>query len=376
MQYRKFGRTGFQVSALGFGCMRLPVLQGPGDIIDESEAVRMIRHSIESGVNYIDTAYSYHNGNSEIVTGKALCDGYRQKVKLATKSPVWFINKPEDFDRYLDEQLGKLLTDHIDYYLLHGLNKPRWKDILDLGIIRKAEEALKSGKIGHIGFSFHDEYNSFKEIIDRYDKWDFCQIQYNYLDIGNQAGMKGLKYAASKGLAVVVMEPLLGGRLANPPDDILRVLRDSGSLKSPVELAMKWIWDQPEVTVILSGMTTMEQVKQNLDLAGSSDSTLSLIDNEAINKLREKYKERFPIPCTRCNYCMPCPNGINIPWNFELFNDGMGHNDLPRASIMYKQFMGEHERAGTCIECGECSEKCPQNIDIGSWMTRIHAALG
>jgi predicted aldo/keto reductase-like oxidoreductase len=239
MQYRKFGKLDWNVSALGFGCMRLPVHNGDIGNIQEAEAIRMIRTAIDAGVNYVDTAYPYHNGMSEVVTGKALQDGYRDRVKLATKSPVWAIQSSADFDKFLNEQLGKLRTDRIDFYLLHALNNERWHQIIRKhDILKQAEAAIQDGRIGHLGFSFHDHYRTFPEIVDGYDHWTFCQIQYNYMDIDQQAGMKGLQYAAAKGLAVVVMEPLLGGKLANPPQPIQAVFDSLTVKRSAVGFAM------------------------------------------------------------------------------------------------------------------------------------------
>src|SRR5512136_2480109 len=271
MQYRNFGKTGWQVSALGFGCMRLPVIDVQGKmVINIPEATRMVRHAIDRGVNYVDTAYSYHEGNSERFLGRALQGGYRHKVKLATKAPCWLIQAPEDFDRYLNEQLEKLQTDHIDFYLLHGLRTGRWQQMRDLGAREWAEKAIADGRIGHLGFSFHDEYNVFQQIVDEYDRWTFCQIQYNYMDIENQAGTKGLEYAASKDLAVVIMEPLLGGRLVNPPESIQQMWDGAQKKRASADWALQWLWNQPEVSVVLSGMSTLEQVQQNLASADAS----------------------------------------------------------------------------------------------------------
>ena len=382
MKYRKFGKSGWDVSALGFGCMRLPVMgDNPvGDNVDEEESIRMIRRAIDNGVNYVDTAYPYHNGKSEIVTGKALADGYREKVRLATKSPVWMIKEAGDFDKYLDQQLKKLNTEHINYYLFHGLGEKTWSDIvLKLNLIEKAESAVSDGRIGHIGFSFHDKYEVFKDIIDGYDRWEFCQLQYNYIDVESQAGSKGLKYAAQKGLGIVIMEPLMGGKLGNPPAAVKNIFDKSGVKRSPSEIALQWLWDQPEVSVVLSGMSAMEQVDENLVSAEKSDiETLNSKNYELINKIRDKFFELSPIPCTKCNYCLPCPNGVVIPRNFDIYNDGVIFDNLKEAAALYFRlgsFFGEGFMAKSCVQCGVCEEKCPQKIQISKWMPRVHEEL-
>ncbi|MBC2580750.1 aldo/keto reductase [Clostridium sp. DJ247] len=380
MQYRSFGKLDWKVSALGFGCMRLPNIEGSPSSgnINENEAINMIRYAIDKGVNYIDTAYPYHDGYSEIVVGKALKDGYREKVKLATKSPVWLIKKAEDFDKYLDEQLEKLQTDHIDFYLLHALDKEKWEDVvLKFNLLERAEAAIDSGKIKHIGFSFHDNYNSFKTIVDGYDKWDFCQIQYNFMDTENQAGTKGLKYAASKGLAVVIMEPLLGGKLANPPKPVQDIFDSSENKRTPVDWALQWIWNQPEVSLVLSGMSTMEQVQGNITSAKAS--SINLLQNKElsiIEAVQKKYRELFPIPCTKCSYCLPCPNGVNIPKNFEIYNNGFAYNAVEAARSSYTRLPDEASKSSSCIQCRVCEEKCPQKIQISQWMPKIHSVLG
>jgi hypothetical protein len=384
MQYRNFGKLDFRVSALGFGAMRLPTkkIQGPGNRldnqIDEDEAIKMIRYAIDMGVNYVDTAYGYHGGQSEILVGKALKDGYRSKTKLATKSPVWLIHKPEDFDRLLDEQLGKLQTEYIDFYLLHAINDHSWKNtVLKHDVLARAEAAKKAGKIKHIGFSYHGDPDSFIEIVDGYDKWDFCQIQYNYMDIDNQAGTRGLKHAASKGLAVVIMEPLLGGRLANPPTDIRAIMDESGSGRSAAAWGLEWLWNQPEVSVVLSGMSTMEQIQENIASADRSGvGKLSESELDIIERVRKKYNERAAIPCTGCNYCMPCPNNVNIPRNFSIYNDAMIHDDLAGARVTYNNFFDKANHAGECVQCRVCEEKCPQSIPISEWLQKVEETLG
>jgi predicted aldo/keto reductase-like oxidoreductase len=314
MQYRSFGRLDWKASALGFGCMRLPTSDGErlSPNIVEDEAIRMIRRAIDSGVNYLDTAYPYHGGQSEVIVGNALQEGYREKVRLATKLPVWEVQSAADFDRILNEQLVKLQTDHIDFYLLHALSHNRWQDIvLKHDLLTRAEAALADGRIRHLGFSFHDEYEAFEEIVKGTELWSFCQIQYNYMDTENQAGVRGLKLAAEKGLAVVVMEPLMGGRLADPPKDILEAMSNFPVRRSPVEWALEWLWDQPEVSVVLSGMSTMAQVEENLRYADSSRiGAFGPSEQALIAEVREKYSARMVIPCGKCNYCMPCPNGV------------------------------------------------------------------
>ncbi len=373
MKYRNFGKIDFKPSALGFGCMRLPMNNGK---IDEKEAIGMIRYAVEKGVNYIDTAYGYHNGESEILVGKALNEGYRNKVKLATKSPVWEINKPGDFDRLLEEQMKKLRSGYIDFYLFHALGKSSWEKVLRLGILKNAESALKDGRIGHIGFSFHDNFDSFKEIIEGYDGWEFCQIQYNYMDTENQAGIKGLKLAASKGLAVIVMEPILGGRLANPPEAVKGLYEGYRKRRSPADWALQWVWNQPEVSLVLSGMSTMKQTEQNVDSADNSGvNTMTAEDLELIDHVRNKFMGRTPIPCTKCAYCMPCPSGVNIPRNFEIYNDGVVYDAMEGARFAYKNFIGESEKASQCAQCRECEDKCPQKIMISELMPRIHSTL-
>ncbi len=377
MQYRKFGKLDVQVSALGFGCMRLPVIDGKSGSIDQAEATRMIRYAIDQGVNYIDTAYGYHEKTSEIAVGKALQDGYRQKVNLATKLPVWLVNESGDFDTLLNEQLGKLQTDHVDFYLMHALNRNSWQKVVELDLLRKAEAALADGRIGHIGFSFHDTLDTFKEIVDGYDHWDFCQIQYNYMDIENQAGTEGLQYAASKGLGVIIMEPLLGGKLARHIPALDPVWEMIATDRTPADWALQWLWNQPEVSVILSGMSTMPQVEENLASAAASGvGSMTVEELELIASAREKIRQLSPIPCTKCEYCLPCPNGVNIPRNFEVYNEGAMYNDHDNARNTYKRWINDDAKAAQCIQCQECESKCPQKIVISEWMPVVEEVLG
>jgi len=349
--------------------MRLPT-KGKESDIDEPAAVEMLRFAIDQGVNYIDTAHTYHGGNSEVVVGKALEDGYREKVFVATKLPVWHVEKAEDCDRFLEEQLSRLQTSHIDFYLLHCLQAKYWPKMQDLGVFYWAERAQANGRIGEFGFSFHDSYEVFRQIVDGHD-WSFCQIQYNLVNEDVQAGTEGLKYAASKGLGVVIMEPLFGGTLANPPQAIWEIWQESKC--RPADLALRWLWDKPEVSLVLSGMSTLDQVKQNTDSAIRSG--VGWLDEEErglIHRVQEKYQELSPIPCTKCGYCLPCPNGVNIPLNFELFNNATVFKGSSK-TLCRNLYNGlpESERAKACEECGTCEEQCPQGIEIGNLMERV-----
>jgi predicted aldo/keto reductase-like oxidoreductase len=379
MQYRNFGRLDWKASALGFGCMRFPTTDGDrlSPNVNEAEAIRMVRQAIDSGVNYFDTAYPYHGGQSEIVVGKALRDGYRERVRLATKLPVWLVESEADFERLLDEQLVKLQTSYIDFYLLHALGHERWNDVvLKHKLLECAERALADGRIRHLGFSFHDEYDSFAEIVNGTELWSFCQIQYNYMDTENQAGERGLKLAAQKGLAVIVMEPLMGGRLADPPADIRVAMDHYPTRRSPVEWALAWLWNQPEVSVVLSGMTTIPQLEENLLLADKSRAgSFTAADQELIAEVSEMYRKRTVIPCSKCGYCMPCPNGVFIPANFEFYNYAHLFDDLSAARFRYQVFLKEEQRASACIACGLCEEQCPQAIPISEWMPKVSALL-
>jgi hypothetical protein len=376
MQYRRFGRLDWQGSALGFGCMRLPTVGGDRSQIDEALATRMVRYAIDNGVNYLDTAYPYHGGESERFLGRALQDGYREKMRLATKLPVRMVERTEDFDRFLNEQLSKLQTEQIDYYLFHGLRAPRWQTVQELGLLREAERALADGRIRYLGFSFHDSFELFKEILDSYDGWTFCQFQYNYMNEEYQAGTAGLEYAASKGLATVIMEPLLGGKLANPPAPVQALWDSALQQRSGVEWALQWLWNKPEVSVVLSGMSAMAHVEE--DVASAERSGVGLLGEEElalVEQVRQQYEALCPIPCTGCGYCMPCPNGVDIPRVFATFNNGVMYNAFDEARHRYVR-MSEESRASACIACQQCEDLCPQDIPISEWMTVVEQVLG
>ncbi|ADQ14418.1 aldo/keto reductase [Halanaerobium hydrogeniformans] len=362
MQYRDMGSLNIKVSALGFGAMRLPIIDDDSANIDKKRAAQMIRYSIDKGVNYIDTAWPYHQGESEKLVAEVLKDGYRDKVYLATKLPIWEVETKADLDKYLNQQLEKLEVDYIDFYLLHALNQQRWEKVKELEILEWLEEKVEAGKINYIGFSFHDSYQVFSEILNAY-QWDFCQIQYNYLDTEYQAGKKGLKEAYEKDIAVIVMEPLRGGWLAQkPPQNVKDLFKEKNKEWNAVEWSLHWLWSQKEVALVLSGMSNFEQVKENIQIAEESEiGLLNESDFEMMAKAAEKM--RGPISCTRCEYCLPCPEGINIPRIFYLYNKAILLDEAEKMAEKYYK-LDEETRADNCIECQQCEPACPQNLEI------------
>ena len=374
MKFRKL--AGENVSVLGFGCMRLPVIGNDQAKIDESEATRMLHRAIDMGVNYVDTAWPYHNGASEPLTGKALQDGYREKVYIATKLPTWMAKTRKDCDKFLNEQLKKLQTDCIDFYLLHSLDEERWPQMRDIGALDFIDKAIADGRIRYAGFSFHDDLEFFKPIVDGYN-WSFCQIQYNYMDENIQAGTEGLEYAVEKGLDIIVMEPLRGGKLTKKvPENIQEHLDKSGIKYSQAELALRWVWNRPDVSCVLSGMSVMEHVEENCRIAGEVEAgSMTSAEFEIIEKIKELYSERSEIPCTDCRYCIPCPSGVAIPRIFAVYNDLHIYGDENWAKGFYSIFLKPNERADNCTECGECLEKCPQGIEIIVELKKCHEKL-
>jgi predicted aldo/keto reductase-like oxidoreductase len=381
MQYRRFGRLDFTPSALGFGAMRLPILAGADGRPDHSRidypaATAMLRRAIDGGVNYVDTAWMYHGDRGEAWLAAALQDGYREKVKIATKMPVSYVKNAGDFDRILDTQLERLQTDCIDFYLLHGLDDANWRIVLEQGQLAAAERALADGRIAHLGFSFHGRYELFPEILAATDLWEFCQIQLNYMDEEFQAGRRGLELAAARGLGVIVMEPVRGGALVrNLPPQVLAAWDAAPVRRSPAEWALQWVWSIPEVSFLLSGMSTMQQVEENLTYADRSrPGLLSSDELAAVARVRDLYRELSPIPCTACRYCMPCPQGVAIPEVLQLYNDGHIYGDVVRQRVI-NGFLPERARADNCTACRECEEKCPQGIAVSDWMEKTQAFL-
>jgi predicted aldo/keto reductase-like oxidoreductase len=377
VKYRKFGKLDWEVSALGFGAMRLPHAEGDYAVILEDQAKAMLRYAIDMGVNYVDTAWPYHQGESEKFLGRALLEGYREKVRLATKMPSWKIEKAEDFDTHFYEQLKRLQTDRIDFYLIHSLQRDWWDRLKGLGVLDWCEGKMAEGTIGHMGFSFHDRLPLFKRIVDDYDNWTLAMMMYNYMDTEYQAGREGLEYAAGKDLAIVVMEPLRGGLLAKePPRTVAKLFRDAPIQRTPADWSLQWLWSIPEVSVVISGMSTIEQVEENLASADASSAGLLTADDlQLLGKVREEYEKKAVIPCTDCRYCMPCPQGVAIPWVFEYYNLFEVYEDLKTAIQQYA-FLGEKSNASLCNRCGHCEEQCPQHIEIMDWLEKSHELMG
>lgn len=380
---RPLGRTGLEVSILGFGCMRLPVEQptgravdafDPAKRIDAAAATALIREARARGVNYFDTAYPYHGGQSEVVLGAAVSP-FRDEVLLATKSPIWMAQTAGDLDRFLDEQLRRLDTDRVDVYLLHALNRAVWARLPDLGFASFLDRIRRDGRARHVGFSFHDDFEAFREIIGGYD-WEVCQIQYNFFDVDFQAGLKGLRLAAERGVGVVAMEPLRGGRLVDPlPDEVRSLWDQAPRRRTPAAWALQWVWDHPEVATALSGMGAPAQLAENLAAAADA-GPLTDAERALVARVREAYQRLLRVPCTGCAYCMPCPNGVDIPTNFALYNDACMFKDPEVAVMWYSHFLPPPARASACLACGECEPKCPQGIAIAERLAEAHARLG
>ncbi len=377
MLYRQVGQNGPRVSILGFGCMRLPIKDGKPHLIDEEKAQAMVDHALRHGVNYFDTAYVYHSevpfhaGMSEVFLGRVV-KAHRQKIQLATKLPSWFVESRADMDRFLDEQLERLQTDHIDFYLVHSLTAELWKRLGGLGITAFLDAAIADGRIKRAGFSFHDDSAAFKPIVDAYD-WSFCQIQYNFMDEHYQAGRAGLEYAAGKGLGVIVMEPLRGGGLATRvPAEVQAVWERAAVKRTPVEWALRFVWNRPEVSVVLSGMTEPAHVEENVKLAeGGRPNSLTPEELALIREAKAIYQARTRVNCTSCGYCLPCPHGVAIPVNFEQLNKLAIYRDGEAASFFYFHILKEEQRASHCQECGQCEELCPQHIPIPAMLKEV-----
>lgn len=364
-------KLGVETSLLGFGCMRFPVTKDGK--IDEPEAERMLDTAIASGVNYIDTAYPYHNGDSEPFVGRTLKKYDRSSFYLATKLPCWLVHTPEDADRLFREQLTRLQTEYIDFYLMHALNRERFQEMVKLGVVERLERLQAEGKIRQLGFSFHDSYEAFEEIIN-YREWDFCQIQLNYMDTEDGPGMRGYELAEKKGVPLIIMEPIKGGSLACFADDITGTFRKLNPDASVASFALRWVGSLPNVKVILSGMSAMEQVEDNLKTF-ESFQPLSAVESKAIQEITSLIKSRVQNGCTGCRYCMPCPAGVDIPGNFRVWNTYHMYQNYNTVSWKWEQEIGESKQAKNCIKCGKCEQACPQKLSIRKDLEKVQADL-
>lgn len=365
MQYKNFINDSIKVSTLGYGCMRFPLLdENDNGSINEEESFKLLKYAIDNGINYIDTAYPYHNGNSEIFVGKSLKKIGREKIYLATKMPVWLCKKHEDYNSFFNEQLDRLQTDYIDFYLVHSLTEESFRNIVKNDIFSFLNQKKKNGHIKYIGFSFHDNLNLFKEIVDSYN-WDFCQIQLNYMDENYQAGIKGLNYAKSKGLDVIVMEPVKGGKLATAPVEAKKYFNNLNSDYSLAQWALKWVYNLENVSLALSGMSNLNELKENIQVASeTTENSLTTDELNAINNIKEYFNNKIKVGCTSCEYCMPCPSDIEIPTIFSMYNNAFIYNEKNKYIKEYSNLISENKDASKCIRCGKCEKICPQHLNI------------
>lgn len=371
MEKRKMKNLEIDTSLLGFGCMRFPTTKEGK--IDEAEAEKMIDKAIAAGVNYIDTAYPYHDGESEPFVGKVLKKYPRESFYLATKLPVWLVKAKEDIERIFTEQLERLQTDYIDFYLLHAMDAERIRKMREVGYLEVLEKLRREGKIKYIGFSFHDSYEVFEDMLNERD-WDFCQIQLNYMDAEEQAGLKGYELAAKRGIPVVVMEPIKGGSLASFAEDITGIFKRLNEEASVASFALRWVGSLPGVKVILSGMSSMEQVDDNLKTFGDF-KVLSEEEQNTISEVVRVLNSRVQNGCTGCRYCMPCPAGVDIPGCFSAWNTYHMYQNYNVVSWKWETDMGEAKQAKNCIKCGKCEAACPQKISIRKDLEKVQKDL-
>ncbi len=371
MEKRKFDKLGIETSLLGFGCMRFPTLADGS--IDEDKAEEMLDTAYEAGVNYFDTAYGYHGGKSEGVVGKALAKRERSSYFLATKLPVWLVEKWEDAARIFAEQLERLQKDYVDFYLLHALNKESWQKVKELHLIEVCEELRRQGKIRYLGFSFHDTYEVFEDILTYYN-WDFCQIQYNYMDTEEQAGDKGYALAKKLGIPMVIMEPVRGGSLAGFSQDINERFRASDPDASIASYALRWVGSHSNVKVVLSGMSTLEQTRDNLETFGRFHP-LDDQEDDMIKDVVRTMRERIQNGCTGCRYCMPCPAGVDIPGSFRVWNDYHVYGNYNTVKFAWENQIPENAKPKNCVECGKCESLCPQHLSIREDLKKVQREL-
>ncbi len=378
MKYRRFGKLDWEASILGFGVMALPCIDGDRRSIDESESIRMIRFAVDQGVNYIDSGYPYdaeQDVSRTRMLGRALQEGYRERVKITGTLPPFLINTRDDFDRCLDDRIRLLDTEKIDFYLLGGLNRENWPRLKELGVLSRAEQAMMDGRMDYLGFSFHDDFQALRTILNDYDNWSLCQFQFSYMDVKHHPGVGGIKYAADRGLAVVAAEPLRGGRLTKvPPVPVAKVWADAESQgRSPAEWGLSWVWNHPEISVVVCDMSSMAQVEDNIGFAGRAEpDSLSVQEIVLIGHVREAYNRLKPVRCTACRACMPCPVEIDVPRIFEIYNDAIIYNDMGRARDIYRM---ERHDLDMCTGCEICQNACAKGLDLMDYLREARQAL-
>jgi len=380
MQYRKFGNNGYDVSLLGLGCMRLPRKAGDSpdsSPVDREKAYELIRYAAENGVNYFDTAFVYHKQTSEEVLGEALEGELRKKVKIATKLPLRLMEKDEDIRKNLELSLKRLRTDYLDVFLVHMLTDGTWDEIKRRKICEQFFKLKEEGLVKSVGFSIHGTYNLFSEALN-YQPWDMCLLQQNLLDVDYEVTEQAIYDAGEKGVGLVIMEPLRGGGLASAPKRVKEVYDSYDKDRKPVEWAFRHVANYPQVNSIISGMTTMEQLKENIEIFSKPDMTPNCLNDKekaTIAAARDAYRSIVSIPCTSCDYCMPCPQGVSIPACFEKYNEGMMFESFDQPKRVYMFMTNGGRSADNCTGCGLCEPKCPQKIEIVKQLKVAHESL-
>ena len=380
MKYRKFRCLDRETSLLGMGAMRFPAKEDGS--VDVEASIQLLRSAVDKGVNYIDTAYSYYGGDSERIIGEAMKDGYRERVIIADKLPVWEVEKEEDVRKLFDVHFERLDMDYIDMYLVHNIIPSNWEKTKKYNVLPFLAQMKKEGRIGHIGFSFHGDFDLLKEVLDYFD-WEFCQIQLNYVDKNEQATLEGLEYARRKGVDVIVMEPLKGGKITGDVPDSVQAIWDeaiaAGEIpadRSRVEWAFKWVASQPGVTHILSGMSNMQQLNDNVELFSKEDiDQISDVEEAFLDRVAAEFNGMIPYQCTACEYCLPCPSGVGIPDVIDYLNNWIAYGKNPNILFEYIDWMDD-KHASSCTHCGACEKKCPQGLPISDIMKKAEEEFG
>jgi predicted aldo/keto reductase-like oxidoreductase len=377
MKYRRFGSADWEVSAFSLGSMRLPAAEPGASAGEDDLAVGMIRYAVDAGVNYLDLGYPYDLARQERICrliSRALQDGYRKKVKLTATLPISALTSSSDCDRYLNGQLRWLETDKVEFLLLATLNRENWPKVQELGVLSWAERSMSDGPVGRLGFSFHDHYQPLRTVIAAYDHWALCQFQFSYMDVDHDPGVSGIKYAADKGLAVVVTEPLRGGRLAaEPPESVAKVWAGALQQRTLAEWGLRFVWNLPEIATVVGDVGALRDAAEYIAVADNAEPDgLSVQELVLLSNIREAYQKLNPIRCTSCRACMPCPEGIDVPRIFEIYNDAIKYRDIETGRCIYRD---EQHWAANCTQCGACVAACAKSLPILDWLRPAHDLL-